>query len=166
MKRLNTPLGEIAVMIDGRPIDYTAQKGPFNDVLWPDVKDRYQIEVRYVPDGKEHSLSCVFSPTCPYMKTPEGGERLECLSFYGTQRVKMSIGLEGECGRNYYEYEYDYDIDYLDNGMAYVIMPETKTEKYSFGIAWIDDVGWDDPIDDEHDRDVQTWFAADPRFAS
>lgn len=45
----------------------------------------------------------------------------------------MSIGLEGECGRNYYEYEYDYDIDYLDNGMAYVIMPETKTEKYSFG---------------------------------
>ena len=65
------------------------------------------------------------------MKTPEGGERLECLSFYGIQRVKMSIGLEGECGRNYYEY--DYDIDYLDNGMAYVIMPETKTEKYSFG---------------------------------
>ena len=39
LKRLNTPLGEIAVMIDGRPIDYTAQKGPFNDVLWPDVKD-------------------------------------------------------------------------------------------------------------------------------
>ena len=31
-------------------------------------------------------------------------------------------------------------------------MPETKTERYVFGIAWIDDVGWDDPIDDEHNR--------------
>ena len=65
------------------------------------------------------------------MKTPEGGERLECLSFYGTQRVKMSIGLEGECGRNYYEY--DYDIDYLDNGMAYVIMPEPKRRSILLG---------------------------------
>ena len=81
MKRLNTPLGEIAVMIDGRPIDYTAQKGPFNDVLWPDVKDRYQIEVRYVPDGKEHSLStsylgwlpqghgALYLPFCPWYYT-------------------------------------------------------------------------------------------------
>ncbi|WP_373724974.1 hypothetical protein [Bacteroides heparinolyticus] len=168
LKKLNTPFGEIAIMIDGQAIDYTVQKGSDNDVLWPDVRDRYQIEVRYVPDGKEHSLSCVFLPTCSYEKSPESGERLECQSFYGPLRVKMSIGIEceaGYIGGVRASDEYDYDADYLDNGMAYIIMPETKTEKYVFGIAWIDDVGWDDPIDDEHDRDVQTWFAADPTLA-
>lgn len=75
----------------------------------------------------------------------------------------MSIGLECEAG--YIGGKYDYDADYLDNGMAYVIMPETKTEKYIFGRAWIDDVGRDDPIDDEHNRDIQTWFAADSTLA-
>lgn len=155
-------------MVDGQPIDYSAQKGAGNDVLWPDVKNRYQIVVQYVPDGKEHSLSCVFSPTCLYQKGFESGERLECQAFYSTQRIKMSIGLECEAG--YIEGvrvcdAYDYDADYLDNGMAYIIIPETKTTKYVFGIAWIDDVGWDDSIDDEHNRDAQTWFAADPTFA-
>lgn len=160
LEKLKSPFGEIIVMIDEHPIDYIAQKGSDDDVLWPDVKDRYQIEIRYVPDGNEHSLSCIFSPTCPYEKSHESGERLECQGFYSPQRVKMSIGLECEAG--YIGGKYDYDAVYLDNGMAYVIMPETKTEKYVFGIAWIDDVGWDDPIDDGHNRDVQTWFAADP----
>lgn len=168
LEKLKSPLGEIIVMVDGHPIDYIAQKGSDNDVLWPDVRNRYQIEVRYVPDGNEHSLSCVFSPACSYEKSAESGERLECQSFYSPQRVKMSIGLEceaGYIGGVRASDEYDYDADYLDNGMAYVIMPETKTEKYIFGIAWINDVGWDDPIDNEHNRDVQTWFAADPTLA-
>lgn len=168
MEKLNTPFGEMAVMIDGQPIDYTAQKGSDNDVLWPDVRNRYQIVVRYVPDGKKHSLSCIFSPICSYKKVPESAERLECQSFYGSQRVKMSIGLEceaGYIGGVRASEAYDYDADYLDNGMVYIIMPETKAEKYVFGIAWIDDVGWDDPINDEHNRDVQTWYAADPTWA-
>lgn len=46
--------------------------------------------------------------------------------------------------------------------MAYLIAKNTKTTKYVFGIAWIDNVGWDDEIDEENNRDVQTWFAADP----
>lgn len=163
LEKLKSPLGEIIVMVDGHPIDYITKKGSDNDVLWPDVRNRYQIEVRYVPDGNEHCLSCVFLPTCTYEKSPESGERLECQSFYSPQRVKMSIGLECEAG--YIGGKYDYDADYLDNGMAYVIMPETKTEKYIFGRAWIDDVGRDDPIDDEHNRDIQTWFAADPTLA-
>lgn len=168
MEKLNTPFGEISITIDGQPIDYRAQKGSDDNVLWPCVKDRYQIEVRYVPDGKEHILSCVFSPVCSYETSPESGERLECQSFYSLQRIKMSIGLEceeGDIEGFRISDEYDYDAEYLDNGMAYIIMPETKTERYVFGIAWIDDVGWDDPIDDEHNRDVQTWFAADPGMA-
>ena len=46
--------------------------------------------------------------------------------------------------------------------MEYIIRPDTKTETYKFGIAWIDDVGFKDPIDPEKDREVQTWFGADP----
>ena len=168
MEKLKTPFGDIDVLIDGKSIAYTALKGSDNDVLWPDVRNRFQIVVKYVPDGRKHSISCVFSPTCSYEKGPESGERLECQSFYNPQRIKMSIGLEceaGYIGGVRASDEYDCDADYLDNGMSYLIMPETKTEQYVFGIAWIDDVGWDDPIDNEHNRDVQTWFAADPTLA-
>ena len=31
-----------------------------------------------------------------------------------------------------------------------------------FGIAWIDNVGWDDPVDGHNNRDVETWYGADP----
>lgn len=68
LEKLKSPLGEITVMVDGHPIDYITKKGSDNDVLWPDVRNRYQIEVRYVPDGNEHCLSCVFLPTCTYEK--------------------------------------------------------------------------------------------------
>ena len=76
----------------------------------------------------------------------------------------MSIGLE--CEARYIDGvrasdEYDYDADYLENGMSFLIDVNTKTEHYTFGIAWIDNVGWDDPIDD-NSRDVETWYGADP----
>lgn len=31
-----------------------------------------------------------------------------------------------------------------------------------FKKEWIDDIGWDDERYADNDRDVQTWFAADP----
>lgn len=167
IKKIKTPFGELNIMIDGRTIEYTAQKGLIDDRLWPDVICRYQIAVRYTPDGNEHRLSCVFSPICSYEKEIESGERLECQSFYSSKRIKMSIGLECEAGYingDRASDEYDYDADYLDNGMAYIIMPETNTDNYVFGIAWINDVGWDDPVDEEHNRSIQTWFAADPTY--
>ena len=46
--------------------------------------------------------------------------------------------------------------------MVYIILPNTKTEQYTFGVSWINDVGWDDIIDNQNDRDTQTWFGADP----
>ena len=77
----------------------------------------------------------------------------------------MSIGLEceaggmnGECAAK----KYDYDADYLENGMSFLIHSTTKTEHYTFAIAWIDNVWWDDPIDENNDRDVETWYGADP----
>ena len=80
----------------------------------------------------------------------------------------MSIGIEceaGYIGDKRASDVYDYDADYLENGMEYHIEIYTKTEQYVFGIAWIDDVGWDDPINDEDNRNVETWFGADPTLA-
>ena len=80
----------------------------------------------------------------------------------------MSIGLESEAGYSGSTRtpgEYDYVADYLENGMAFLIGEKTKTERYVFGIAWIDGVGWDDPVDEGHDRDAETWYGADPTLA-
>ena len=80
----------------------------------------------------------------------------------------MSIGLECEAG--YIDggratNEYDYDADYLENGMSFLIDANTRTERYVFGVSWIDNVGWDDPIGDSNDRDAETWYGADPTLA-
>ena len=49
--------------------------------------------------------------------------------------------------------EYDYDADYLENGMSFLIDANTRTGHYTFGIAWIDNVGWHDLIDESNDRE-------------
>lgn len=168
METLITPFGDIKVLIDGQPVPYFSQAGRKLDVLCPHVLGRYQIPVKFIPDGSEHTIACVFEPNCSYERSPESGERLECQSFYNDCRFKLSIGLECETG--YMDGvrisdEYDYDADYLENGMAFLIDANTKTEHYTFGIAWIDNVGWDDSSDDNNDRDVETWYGADPTLA-
>lgn len=165
MEKLLTPYGEIKILIDGKPVPYFAQEGRKLDVLCPRVLGRYQIAIQFIPDGKNHTIACVFEPDCVYERTPESGERLECQSFYNDRRFKMTIGLECEAG--YIDGirasdEYDYDADYLENGMSFLIDTNTKTERYVFGISWIDNVGWDDQIDNNDDRDVETWYGADP----
>lgn len=167
---LLTPFGEIKILVDEKPIPYSVQEGRKLEGLCPHVLGRYQIVIQFVPDGREHTISCVFDFDQSYEKTTESGERLECQSFYNDQRVKMSIGLEGETwslgSRDLSdEYRYDYDVDYLKNGMAYLIKATTKTKQYVFGLAWIDGVDWNDSIDDCDNRDVETWFGADPTLA-
>ena len=165
MKKLITPFGEIKILIDGQEVAYSAQEGRKLEVLCPHVLGRYQITVRFIPDGEEHAIACVFEPECSYKRTPESDERLECQSFYNDSRFKLSIGLEceaGSIGGIRVCDEYDYDADYLENGMSFLIDENTKTEYYIFGIAWIDNVGWDDSIDDNNDRDIETWYGADP----
>ncbi len=168
MEKLSTPFGEIAILIDGKPVPYFAQEGRKPDVLCPHVLGRYQIIVPFIPDGEKHTIACVFDSDCSYEKTPESGERLECQSFYNDHRFKMSIGLECEAryiGSVRASDEYDYDADYLENGMAFLIDANTRTERYVFGISWIDNVGWNDQMSDTGDRDVETWYGADPSSA-
>ena len=169
MEKLNTPFGKIDILLDGQPIDHIIQEGQTGFDLWPDIKGRYQISVKYIPDGKEHSLLCTFSPTCAYERDYDHGERLECQAFYNSQKIKMSIGIECEfdydLDNSRISYGYDYDAEYLENGMAITILPETKTQDYIFGIAWIDNVRYCfDQTREEENREYQTHLAADPSF--
>jgi len=128
-------------------------------IFWAD-----QIGISFAPDGKKHKIACIFEPSCSYVRTPESGERLKCQGFYSEHRYKMSIGLECESGYVGSK-RYDYDVEYLENGMAYIVLPDTRTERYVIGVAWIDDVGWDDPAGDDNDCGVETRYGADPTIA-
>lgn len=173
MGKLVTPFGEISILIDGREVPYTALKGKGIEDLCPDVLGRFQIEVEFVPDGKAHTIACVFAPTCSYERGHESGEHLECQGFYNDNRFKMSIGTTDGFPYAFAAYAFsgidistdDYDTDYLENGMAYLILPDTKIREYTFGISWIDDVGWNDPFGYRNEREVQTWYGADPNLS-
>ena len=166
IKKLSTPLGNVDIKLDGQSIAYDYKKmGPIGGTHIP-LLGRYHINIEYTPNGKEHQISCTINDKRLGRGYPESGERLACISFYGENRIKLSIGLEGETdysnGKRYSEYDYD-DV-YLENGLAFGIFPETKTSEYLFAIAWIDDVGADDPITDGEDRDIETWFGVDPFY--
>ena len=150
MDTLSTPFGEITVLIDGKPVPFSAQEGRKLDVLCPHVSGRYRISVRFSPDMEEHTIACVFSSDFSYERTPESGERLECQSFYNESNQKLSIGLECE------------EAVCLENGLSYKIPRDSKRDQYVFGICWIDDVRWNDQNEESQKRDIQTWFGADP----
>ena len=73
-------------------------------------------------------------------------------------RKRILIGMKGESG--YYGDGicvldiYDYDNEYMEDGVLYLVMKETKTTTYVFSIAWIESV--------TTENDVQTWYGADP----
>lgn len=98
---------------------------------------------------------------------------MECQGFYNDNRFKMSIGTTDGFPYAFAAYAFsgidistdDYDTDYLENGMAYLILPDTKIREYTFGISWIDDVGWNDPFGYRNEREVQTWYGADPNLS-
>lgn len=152
---LITPLGEIEIRIDNNPISYTAELVP-NDRLCPVLLGRYKIVVDFIPDSKKHSISCCIKTHIPSQEDfIETGERLELKSFY-KDKIKLSIGMEGDTGYigNQRCSEYDYDNDYLNNGATYEILDFTKTRRFIFGIAWIECI--------DEDTDLQTWNGADP----
>lgn len=148
---LQTPLGEIVISIDNKPIKYEAKIEP-SDKACPDLNGRYSITVEFEPDGNLHTVSCRINGYVPDERDDiETGERLELKSFY-SRNTKLSIGMENDdLGL---ESEYDYDTRYLDDGVQYEIRSFTRTRKYVFGLAWI--------LDSTDENENQTWFGADP----
>lgn len=153
---LKTPLGDIELFIDDIPIDYKEKSVPL-DKYCINLNGRYAIVINFTPDNNEHIISCKIKGYIPSGNDGiEKGEGLECKSFYNNN-VKLSIGMEGDT--IYFQNgercsEYDYDNGYLCNGVFYHIFKSTKTEKYVFGISWINNCS--------EQNDTETWFGADP----
>ncbi|MCU6746601.1 hypothetical protein OCV51_02830 [Faecalicatena acetigenes] len=155
---LITPLGDIEIYIDDKVVEYTEKCITVSGDLCPDVSGKYAIAVVFYPDGKLHTISCkIKGYTLSKEDEIESGERLELKSFY-KGNTKLSIGMEGEAGYCFYGTRsseiYDYDNDYMENGVSYLIREETKTTKYVFGVAWIENV--------TAENNWQTWYGADP----
>ena len=155
---LTTPLGDIEIYVDDNKVEYMEKNIRVSDKLCPDVSGRYAIKIDFIPAGKIHTISCKIKGHVSSKKDGiESGEQLELKSFY-KDNTKLSIGMEGESG--YYadgmcvSDRYDYDNKYMGDSVLYLLMKETKTTKYVFGIAWIENV--------TTENDVQTWYGADP----
>lgn len=150
---LQTPFGNIVLRFDGEtvPCSITAIE---NKRLFPDVAGAFLLKYGYVCDGKAHALRIVLD-ACGIIGHPESGERLEAISFFGEGR-KMTIGCEGWfcCPEEFCGDGYDYNGFYLENGLEIVILPNTKSRNFCFGVAWLDRYNGE--------NGAQTWLAADP----
>lgn len=120
------------------------------------MSGRYSIIVDFIPEGKEHIIACRIKSYTPSEKDEcETGENLELKSFY-QKNFKLSLGMEGDTcyiGERHLSC-YDYNNGYTTDGVQYCLLSFTKTSRYVFGIAWIENVS--------ENNDVQTWFGADP----
>lgn len=166
MNRLKTPLGDIAIYIDDVEINYTPVKKDTNNKIFPDVLARYFITIHFKPDGKEHMIKCLLLNMPEAENDIESGECLELQSFISEDNYKLSIGCEGESGYlpngERCSDRYDYDNAYFENGVGYELLKSTKTCDFVFGLAWIDKVYDDLEGSLDAERDIQTWYAADP----
>lgn len=163
---IETPLGKIDILIDGIPVESKISRLNPLAALCPDIEGRYKIEVEFIPDGKEHIITCRLTPILPVQGYSESGENLECYAYYNNdESIKVSIGLEGDTGYGYEKgrfmrlnetYDYDCEFNKVNSEFhnSYYILTNTKTTYYVFGVAWI--------LECNEQNDVQTWFGADP----
>lgn len=161
--RLNTPFGEVVILVDDIAVAYSIVEKEKKE-NYKEVLGAYRIIVDCIPDGKKHEIKCII-PDMKYSdKEPESGEDIECQAFYSCSGEKISICLCCETGflpdgRRWSE-KYDYDACYLEKGMSYKMLEKTVESRWIFGVAWIDKV-LDEYEQLDHNRAVQTWLAAD-----
>lgn len=152
---LQTPLGALDIQIDKVSINYTPLSISVHQTC-KDLDGRYAIVIPFYPDQLQHTISCrIKNYKNSKNDEPEPGENLELFSFY-QNGTKLSIGMVGDAGCINGERlaTYDYDTEYLADGVQYRVLPITKTTKFIFGVAWINEV--------TEANNIQTWFGADP----
>lgn len=152
---LDTPFGSIEILIDGHHAEVDIIAKPI-DTYWCDVEGAFRLRYVYHADGSAHRLSCLFQGDFQDSGA-ESGERLEMMAFYCGEG-KLSIGVEGESyydeAEDYHKYSYDFRVAYLINGLELQITPQTESQDFLFGVAWMRH------CTDENDH--QTWYVADP----
>lgn len=141
VSKVVTPLGEIDIKLDGNPISYEVKQLEEDDWHMP-IGGRYQIYIDFTPDGKRHELSCTINNKDLGQGYYNSTERIAEIDFYTPgEEIVVMISLEGEtdCYDDGYIYsQYDYYELYLEDGLAFEILPDTKTSEYIFYIGWMD----------------------------
>lgn len=147
-----SPFGRISLFMDDRRLELRYRRISNNPKYFPLVDRAYRVDYSYQTDKKEHRLSFILETD--HSGDIDSGERLEALTFC-IGKGMITLGCEGSA-MDYKDYDYDYDVDYLRNGVEIVILPETKTQIFHFGVAW--------RVECEDVSDVQTCFGADPFY--
>ncbi len=164
--RLQTPLGRVQVLIDGKEIDYSYEKLAILENC-SDVKGRYRIRINFVPDGNAHTISCVLPEMVDYKSSCSSDDAVQQISFHNKEKWALEMGVFGDVygfdNRSAYNEAQDYDVAYLGRGLCYLILTETATQVYDFILAWIDGIDYDDYASCR-DRVDQLWRCSDPCF--
>ena len=150
ISRLNTPLGDISVLFDGKEVTYqyfAIPKNPRN----PDIKGYFAVYYSYETDHRKHKLRFIIKGF-KGRGEPKSGERLETVEFFRDD-LKLSMGIEAEFVFDQYT-DYDYNGECLSNGIEIDIREKTKSKVFKLGIAWIQ------PVTEANEW--QTMYAVDP----
>lgn len=147
--KIQTPLGCVDIQIDNISVNYnyTELKA---DKRWI-VDGIYRIQVPNPMDNQAHTIACRINIPSTAEISSSSGECLETIRF-NCGNIQVDIGIEAEEGYN--DNNYDYGGEHLKDGIAYIIKPETKTESFVFGIAWLNHYN--------KENENNTWFSCDP----
>lgn len=153
---IRTPLGIVEVKEDGKRIDCIVKRME-NDNRCPELDGWYAILVDYIPDGREHTVSCCIKGYRASKDDFEEPEERANIKSFCKKTTKLSIGgfsdTPEEWGMRSDE-SMDYWTEYLKNGVQYHIQQNAKRAIYPFGIAWLENFN--------EENEVQTWYGADP----
>ena len=139
---LSTPLGNIIISADGKPLDYRAIPFSLNrpPVSEHPITGCFRIHVT----AKDFcTISCILDHNNPAIQNSgDSGEKYLNAEFIFENFI-LHIGREDENAA--------FESVRLPNGLEYRLL--SQVDEVVFGIAWTDDY---------HKYDVRTWFAADP----
>lgn len=144
-----TPFGRVSMLLDGREVEFDCEKRAPHPNLFPDVDGVYRIAVNVRHHWKTRELKLQLTPIRPCETDNDSDERLECIAIYsGTW--KMSMGCYDP-----FDGDQDYDVGHgKEPRLTTVIFPTTKTERFEFGVCWINNV--------TEENEIQTLNGADP----
>lgn len=147
--KFQTQIGKFAVFFDGELLQNEWQKMP-NIRRHLEVDGRYCFKFEFINDNCPHSLKCILEDYSDKLDCGfESGEDLETIAFKSGD-FKLSLGLKGIGVEE--KNRFDYGITYLPYGLQYDIFPNTKTQAFTFCIAW---------VFKNSEDESRTWFAAD-----
>jgi len=152
-----TPFGGVTLWFDGEPVTSKVMHiDADNDyALSHPVDGNVRVWFDFKADGNTHVLECKVRPLFPGEISPASGERLEGFEIHDEETI-LFIGVEydSESEVGFDVGQYDYTAVVIDNGVKVEINPDTHSQLFVFGIAWVDYV--------DEKMMANTWLVGDP----